>query len=173
MRRSRSARCWPYGRSAATVQSPVASSSSESWRTSRIASDRPWPSTGSSYPPASPSRTTPVSVGFLAPGLLAAERRARPGRCGTAQASCGRDRSQPGECLEEALRPGTSGPPRRLLVRMAVVQAQLAAALREDIELNVSFDPDAVLVVWPSRRPSDEQASNHVAGRGLADVDAG
>jgi len=41
----------PYGPSPARVPPPVASSYSESCRTSRIARERPWPSTGSSYPP--------------------------------------------------------------------------------------------------------------------------
>src|SRR5579863_4563668 len=80
----------------------------------------------------------PVRVGFIAPGLLTAERRARPGCRAVAQASFRRDRPQPGECLKEPLRPRAPGPSGRLLVRVAGVQAHPAAALREDIELKVS-----------------------------------
>jgi hypothetical protein len=80
---------------------------------------RPWPSTGSSYPAASPGRTTPSALGcsrHVCSPLSVAQ---GPCRCCIAKAQCGRDGPQSRESLEEALRSGTPGPPCRLLGRLA------------------------------------------------------
>jgi len=107
----------PYGPSPARVPPPVASSYSESCRTSRIARERPWPSTGSSYPRVAVQNDS-VSVRLLAPRLLAAEPgvRALPP---SHRRGPGRNGPQSREGLEEGLRPGTPGPPCRLPGRLA------------------------------------------------------